>query len=148
MTKTYTLSNGKVVTATAKNKRVTKKFHGSDHYAYTIVLESDGHYFKTSFHDSVYNYRANKGATEEMINNAIYCIILDGDSYKANPNFNDFINEFGYDEDDKNGRKVYDGCKKTYECLCAMFTEDEIDSLYYEAYEKYNEDDRDHGDNE
>lgn len=147
MTKTYTLSNGKVVKATAKNKRVTKKFHGREHYSYTIVLESDGHYFKTTYHDSVYNYNHNKGATEETINDAVYCIVLDADSYIANPDYNEFVNEFGYD-DEKTGRKAYEACKKTFEGLSAMFTEDEVDSLYYEAYGKYNEDDRDHDDNE
>lgn len=136
MTITYILSTGKVVKATAKNKRVATKFmNGQKHYAYTIVLEVGDYQFKTSFHDSVSNYWHNKGATKEMIDDAVYCIILDGDSYKVNPNVEDFINEFGYD-DDARGHKVYEACKKTYEGLSAMLTEEEIDSLYEEAYEK------------
>lgn len=138
MTKTYTLSNGKVVKATAKNKRVATKFmNGQKHYAYTILLEVGDYQFKTSFHDSIHNYNVGLGATESMIDDAVYCIILDGDSYKTTPNCEDFINEFGYDNDAK-GRKVYDACKKTYEGLSTMLTEEEIDSLYEEAYEKRN----------
>lgn len=136
MTKTYTLSNGKVVKVTAKNKREsTKFFNGQKHYAYTIVLETGDRYFKTSFHDSINNYNVGLGATEAMIDDAVYCIILDGDSYKTTTNYEDFIYEFGYD-DDARGRKVYDACKKTYEGLRTMLTEEEIDSLYEEAYEK------------
>ena len=137
MTKTYTLSNGKEVKVTAKNKRVAKKFFNAEHYAYTIVVEVSGSdiTYKTTFHDSVADYRSGKTNLDELIDNGIYCVILDADSYKANPKYEDFINEFGYD-DNAEGRGVYNACKKTAEALAAMLTDDEIDSLYEEAYEK------------
>ena len=137
MTKTYTLSNGKEVKVTAKNKRVAKKFFNAEHYAYTIVVEVRGSdiTYKTTFHDSVADYRSGKTNLDELIDNGIYCVILDADSYKANPKYEDFINEFGYD-DNAEGRGVYNACKKTAEALAAMLTDDEIDSLYEEAYEK------------
>lgn len=142
MVHTYTLSNGKKVNVTLKNKRVNKNFFGrnAEHYAYTVVVEAEGSKiaYKTTFHDSIANYRSGKGPSVALIDEGVYSIIMDADSYKANPNYNDFANEFGYSEDEEKGRKVYKACKDTHDILNAMLTEEEIDSLYEECYEKKN----------
>lgn len=129
MTKIYTLSTGKQVKVTAKNKRVAKKFFGQEHYAYTITIEVDDKVFKTTFHDSINNYRRGKGATSEMIDTAVDCIGMDYDSYDYNPDLNDFLDEYGYDPEEDKGRKVYEACKATFNALNQMFTREEMGEL-------------------
>lgn len=130
MVQNYTLSSGKQVKVTAKNKRVAKKFMNAEHYAYTVTVEVDDKMFKTTFHDSIRNYLDGKGATKQMIDTAVYCIVMDYDSYDYNPVLEDFVNEYGYDPEDNKGEKVYKACKATYEALNEMFTREELSELY------------------
>lgn len=129
MTKTYELPNGTKVKVTAKNKRVAKKFMNAEHYAYTITIEAGDKMFKTTYHDSIRNYNIGKGATEEMIDTALDCILMDYDSYDYNPDLNDFMDEYGYDPEDDKGEKVYKACKATFDALNAMFTRQELEDL-------------------
>ena len=129
MTKTYKLSNEKTVKVTAKNKRKSSKW-GGEHYAYTITMEVDDKMFKTTFHDSIYNYSRGTGATKEMIDNAVYCIIMDSDSYKYNQNLQDFVSEYGYDPEEPTGVSVFQACREVYEAISQMFTEAELEELY------------------
>lgn len=129
MTKTYELPNGTKVKVTAKNKRVAKKFMNAEHYAYTITIEVGDKMFKTTYHDSIRNYNIGKGATEEMIDTALDCILMDYDSYDYNPDLNDFMDEYGYDPEDDKGEKVYKACKATFNALNAMFTRQELEDL-------------------
>lgn len=129
MTKTYELPNGTKVKVTAKNKRVAKKFMNAEHYAYTITIEVGDKMFKTTFHDSIRNYQLGKGATEEMIDTALDCILMDYDSYDYADDLNDFMDEYGYDPEDDKGEKVYKACKATFEALNAMFTRKELEDL-------------------
>ena len=132
MVHTYTLDNGKKVKVTAKNKRVAKKFFNKEHYAYTIVVEAEGTdiAFKTTYHDSIANYSNGVKCTKDTIDNAVYCIILDADSFRNEPNENDFLREYGYDEDEAQGHKVFNACRDTYKVLYTMLSEEEVDSLY------------------
>lgn len=125
----FTLPNGKEVKVTAKNKRVAKKFFDKEHYAYTLTVEVDDKMLKTTYHDSVANYEKRRGATREMIENALYCVILDADSYLNAPNYLEFIDTFGY-EDNNYGKRVFSACKATYDELYAMLTGEEVDALY------------------
>lgn len=129
MTKTYDLPDGRKVKVTAKNKRVAKKFMNAEHYAYTITVEVDDKMFKTTFHDSVRNYQLGKGATKEMIDNALDCILMDSDSYDYNRNLQDFMDEYGYDPEENTGEKVFNACKATYEALSIMMTREEMNDL-------------------
>jgi hypothetical protein len=129
MTKTYELPNGTKVKVTAKNKRVAKKFMNAEHYAYTITIEVGDKMFKTTYHDSIRNYQLGKGATKEMIDTALDCILMDYDSYDYNPDLNDFMDEYGYDPEDDKGEKVYKACKATFDALNAMFTRQELEDL-------------------
>lgn len=115
MKKTYVLKCGEV-TATAKNQKVTDKMLCGMHFAYTIELKKDGVKKSFTFHDSVYNYRRNQGPTEEMINDAVDCILSDAFSYENAADVYDFAEEFGYDyeEEEKDVNRIYNGCKKTY----------------------------------
>lgn len=125
----FTLPDGKQVKVTAKNKRVAKKFFDKEHYAYTLTVEVDDKMLKTTYHDSVANYNKGQGATQEMIENALYCVILDADSYYNAPNYLEFIDAFGY-EDDDHGKRVFNACKATYDELYTMLSGEEVDILY------------------
>ncbi len=129
MTNKYTLSNGKEVKVTAKNKRVVKKPLG-EHYAYTITIEVDDKLFKTTFHDSIASYRVGFSVCKEMIDTAVYCVIMDYDSYDYNPDEDDFIRVYGYDPEGKEGHRVYKVCKATFDALNAMFSRSELEELY------------------
>ena len=137
MTKTYDLPDGRKAKVTAKNKRVAKKFHGAEHYAYTITIEVDDKMFKTTYHDSIHNYRAGVGATEAMIDNALYCILMDYDSYDFNPSLQDFMDEYGYDPEEDKGEKVFYACKATFEGLNAMFSREDLNALNKAVDEDY-----------
>lgn len=129
MTKTYDLPDGRKVKVTAKNKRVAKKFMNAEHYAYTITVEVDDKVFKTTFHDSVRNYQFGKGATKEMIDTALDCILMDYDSYDYNPNLQDFMDEYGYDPEENTGEKVFNACKATFNALNEMFSREDLNKL-------------------
>lgn len=128
MTKTYTLRDGSTFTVTAKNKRKSKHW-GQEHFAYTIVIERDGLTYKTTYHDSAMNFYHNQGATEQMINSALNCVVMDYYAYDSNRDFNDFIDEYGYDYEDENGVKAYNGCFEAYTYLKRLFSIEEIDEI-------------------
>ena len=128
MVQTFNI-NGREVKVTAKNKRVAKKFFDKEHYAYTLTVEVGDKMLKTTYHDSVANYEERRGATREMIENALYCVILDADSYLNAPNYLEFIDTFGYEDSDY-GKRVFNACKATYDELYAMLSGEEVDALY------------------
>ena len=127
----YILKSGRKVVVTAKNKRVAKKFQGKNHYAYTILIEAEGtdYVFKTTFHDSIHNYESGQGLKKKTIDEALNCVLLDYDSYDYNPDKEDFISEFGYENDRTLGDKVYNACWATYNALNLMFSREELNEL-------------------
>lgn len=131
MEKIYTLSNGTIVKVKATNKReaCTKSFNHR-HYAYTITFMANDKKFSTTFHDSAYNYCKRIGATEDMINDAVNCIISDAQSYSNYTNFYDFCNAFGYEIHEGEGYRVWNACAKICEKLEDMFNSEEISELY------------------
>lgn len=124
MTKEYFFKSGASFKVTAKNKRKSNHW-GQTHYAYTIVLQRDGLEYKTTYHDSPMNYYHNRGADEKMLLSALDSILMDGHSYEENTNLNDFLAEYGYDYEDKEGVKAYLGCLDVYTNLNKMFSIEE-----------------------
>lgn len=130
MTNTYTLSNGRIVKASLTNKRIAKKFHNEEHFAYTLTIEVDDKMFKTTFHGSVMDYRHNVRVSKSMIDTALDCVILDYDSYDYNRNLRDFLDEYGYlDGDEERGERIYLACRGTFVALNEMFTREELNEL-------------------
>ena len=131
MQKTYTLSNGTIIIVKAINKReaCTKSFNHR-HYAYTIHFIVGNNKYAFTFHDSAYNFCKRIGATEQMIDDAVNCIISDARSYSNYTNFYDFCNAFGYEIHDGEGYRVWNACAKTCEKLEEMLNSEEIDELY------------------
>lgn len=128
MTKVYTLKDGRQVKVTAKNKRESRKW-GLIHFAYTIVIEFEGETFKDTYNDSHVNWCNAKGATKEMIDNAVDCIIEDASAYDYHQSLEDFLDAYGYDPEDKEGIDAYFGCKETYDGLKKMFTTEDLSEL-------------------
>lgn len=125
---TFTLGNGDSFTVTAKNKRKSTHW-GQEHYAYTIVIERNGLEYKTTFHDSAVNYWHNRGPSEQMLKSALDSVLMDYNAYDSNKEFNDFIDEYGYDYEDEKGVKAYIGCFETYTYLNRLFTLEELNEI-------------------
>jgi hypothetical protein len=126
MTKTYKLPNGKEIKVTAKNKRVAKKFHNAEHYAYTIIVETSDGSYRTTFHDSIYNYSRGLSVRLKDFDGIVECIISDYSAYDYNTLLMDFLNEFGYEPDSKEGERAYYGCKETFDGLNAFLTREDL----------------------
>lgn len=66
----------------------------------------------------------------------IQCLILDAESYEANTDYIQFCKEFGYD-DIKEGKKVYNACKRESERIHKLFTDEEIAEINKELVKKW-----------
>ena len=124
---------GSAVEVSATRKRSSTALLGDWHYAYTITIKKGDAKAAFAFHDSIYNYMRNIGATENMIANAVDCIITDCYNYDDYPDMYEFGEEFGYDmyEEDEKKRveRIWKACKKTYDKLHAILSDDEIAEL-------------------
>ena len=102
---------------------------------YYLELKYNNKSYRFSFHDSIYNYNHNKELNKL---DTIYAVLMDSNSYEYARDFSNFCKEFGYDEyvetqygiiENRKARKVYEACKKTYEVLHEIFSDDELDQL-------------------
>ena len=85
-------------------------------HKYTIEIgRTDGETFTFSYYDSINAYKT--GAKLNLFD-AIYCMMLDSNSYEFSKNFEDFVAEFGYATDDEEqlaeAQRVFRACKNTY----------------------------------
>jgi hypothetical protein len=130
MKQTYTLASG-VVTASATRQKETMAMLGMMHYAYTIEIAKDGVKKTFTFHDSSYNYERGIQATNEMINDAVDCILSDAYAYSNNGDVYDFAEEFGYDpyEEYEKAEKIYNACGKTYDKLRDLLSLEDMEEL-------------------
>lgn len=102
---------------------------------YYLELKYNNKSYRFTFHDSIYNYNHNKKLNKL---DTIYAVLTDSNSYDYTRNYQDFCNEFGYDEyietqygiiENREARKIYEACKKTYEALHEIFSDDELEQL-------------------
>lgn len=128
MEKVYTLKSGRAVKVTASRKRTSHTW-GEAHFAYTIDMLAGDASYKFTYHDSPYNYQRGIGMTQEMIDGAVMCALLDADSYAQYMSSEDFIRAYGYG-DLREGVKAYWGCREASERLEQMMTQDEREELY------------------
>jgi len=127
MERIFTLSDGRLVKVSAKNRR-TSTIWSDTHYAYTITVTCGNDSYKTTFHDSPMNYNHGVKVTMGMLDDALYCLLSDYDAYDSNPTYRDFAISFGY-EDEKEGMKAYKTCKAAYDGLSAMFSRSDLSEL-------------------
>ena len=82
-----------------------------------------------------FNFQCNPKYDTPNLDMCLNSIILDAYCYRDNPNLDDFLKEFGYEEDLLNvGNKAYEDCKKMYNTLSEVFTERELNELYKFEY--------------
>ena len=135
MKKTFTLNDEKIVNVKATNKGTSSALLGEPHYKYEIAIVVNDERRTFVYHDSIYNY-VHGCKDEHLIENAVDAIISDAYAYINNSSVMEFINEFGY-EDYAKGQRVYDACKKSYEKLAALLSDEEIEELGSIVRERY-----------
>lgn len=130
MEKVYKLDSGKEINVKATRQRISERLLDGRHYAYSMVFSINGERASFTFHDSIYHYMNNIGATEEMIDNAVQCITEDAIAYEQNNGVREFMEEFGYDvEDYHKAERTYEACGKTYNKLLKLMSINEIYEL-------------------
>ena len=100
-------------------------------YKYTIEIgKTDGRRFTFVFYDSINSYKTNKRLN---IFDVIYSMVLDYTSYEYANNLIDFVEEFGYDTDDKEqvaqAKQAFNGCKSIYTKASKVFSSNELEVL-------------------
>ena len=126
------LKNGITLRVTAKNKRKSNKW-GQEHYAYTIVIDNGrGVTWKDTYHDSAYNMAKGKGATKEMLLDAVGCMVMDAYAYlNHKDNAFLFLVDYGYGDEEKGeGMRAYFSCQDTYGAFEWMVGKDGLEELY------------------
>jgi hypothetical protein len=137
MEKNYTFENGNTFSVSAGNRRanhsrfVTTYQGNPTHYTYKITIEYKGKSESFTFHDSIYNYQNKKGATEEMIDNALECLIDDYYAYLNCNNVGEFADEFGYDylDDKRRVNRIWKLLGENWDKLDNLFTEEEASEI-------------------
>lgn len=77
-----------------------------------------------------FKYQCNASHCKPNLNDCLDSLFLDASSYEDSKDIIDFCNEFGYT--DSTGTKAYKACKKTYNAIHRLFTDEEIEKLYDE----------------
>lgn len=100
----------------------SKKTGGNE---YSVVLKYNGNSITMLYHD---NYK-NESDKDEFL----YALLMDSLAYENCFNLADFMDEFGYDYDQKDkALKDYEACARQYNKLHRLFTEEEIEQLQEE----------------
>ena len=86
-----------------------------------------------------FNYQCNTNYKKPNKKDCLYCLLSDASCFNCSISVDDFLTEFGYDDNLQNvrkGEKVYNACKHTAKAIDRLFTTDEIELLntYFENY--------------
>jgi len=120
------------------NKTMAYAFAGCENNyckKYRLELSYNGKKYRFTFHDSIYNYNHNIKLNKL---DTIYAVLMDSNSYEDTKSYQEFCKWFGYDEYietqygtvvNKEAMKIYEACKKTYEALHNIFSDDELEKL-------------------
>lgn len=87
---------------------------------YRVTVSYNGKRCSFTFHD---NYM-NKSKKKELL----YCLLLDAECYENSIDIYDFADAYGY-KHTAEAEKAYAGCKRQYERLHKLFTDEEIELL-------------------
>ena len=92
---------------------------------YSVTLKYKGGCISMLFHD---NYKNESGKDDFL-----YALLMDGLAYENCYNLADFMDEFGYDYDDKDkATKAYRACERQNKKLHRLFNFEEIQQLQQE----------------
>ena len=93
-------------------------------YRVTLTNTETGYKFTTSYNNS----RAN-GECRPDINDIIYCLLSDRSCYNSCIDFNDFVDNFGYENNAKRAYRAFTGCQKTALDLENLLTPEQLEQL-------------------
>lgn len=100
------------------------------HTKFDCIMKYNGIAYK-------FNYQCNTYYIKPTRNDLILCSLQDANAYESTKindddleNIGEFVKEFGYDDNLKEGLKAYKGCKNAYNHILKMFTNEEKESLY------------------
>lgn len=92
---------------------------------YSVVIKYNGNCITMLYHD---NYLNDSGKEEFL-----YALLVDSFAYEECYNLADFMDNFGYDYDQKDkAMKAYKSCARQYNKLHRLFNEQEIEQLQSE----------------
>lgn len=124
-------------------KAVDSPFYkGKKCYRYDIGLSLNGgrKFIPLEFHDSIHDYDNGGGESESDLVFMAYCALKDALCFIQFPDYELFMDNFGYDwtkkEDRAEGRRAFEGCKETY--LKLGLSESNLVNTINEMTEKYN----------
>lgn len=107
------------------NKVCMGKSNKTSGNEYSVVLKYNGNCITMLYHD---NYKNESGKDEFL-----YALLMDAMAYENCFNLADFMDELGYDYDQrKEAEKAYKACERQYKKLNMLFTEEEIEELQNE----------------
>jgi len=128
MKKNYTLKSGRTVEVTASNKRVSLTW-GDRHYAYTATIAVDGEEYRTTFHDSVANFQRGVSYPDGMTDSILESVVLDASCYEDHTSLDEFLRNYCYAPDDREGIKCWEGCREASEHLRRMLSAEDFQEL-------------------
>lgn len=144
------------------SKVAPSPFGHGNHKQYRLALIYKGCAYEFTYHDSINNYNKGNKLNKE---DALYSVIADSNCYESSRNEEDFLNEFGYNDNKlytyykrgvslnnlynycytdnmkdvellKTGLKAYRACKETSFALHNMFNKEEFEELQ-EEFQNY-----------
>lgn len=130
------ISNGIKINVLKKSE-VNSPFYKSKYaynpvYKYYVKLSYNGNSSNFTYYESIYNFQKNVPLNKKDV---LYCLLSDMNCFEYTQNLQNFLDEFGYDDNIKQGIKAYKGCKLNSEKLHKIFSSDELEQLQDEFQE-------------
>ena len=109
---------------TYKNFKISANFQGCEtntawgdnelrnKYFIYVTNTKTGAKTRFTFWDSLYNTRRGVVLDGDNLLNAFYCFVED--ACNGLYSFSEFCGEFGYDEDSRSAKRIYNACKRAY----------------------------------
>lgn len=120
--KEFLISCNATMTITHLGKEINKLWNETNlRNTYRATIKTPLGTMWVKFWDSTYNTRWDNQPTEYDI---LACL------QKSDVGtFKDFVNEFGYDYDDPNSKRIYKAVVREYESICRCFTKEQIEAM-------------------
>lgn len=107
-----------------RNRAIDGRIGCGAGYRVTLANTETGYKFTTSYNNS----RAN-GERKPDVNDIIYCLLSDRSCYNSCIDFNDFVDNFGYENDAKQAYRAFTGCQRTAVNLENLLNPEQLEQL-------------------
>jgi hypothetical protein len=115
------LNNSKLLKTDYKGVIKHNLWHNQNVNAYKVTLKNNKKQFTLDYYMGLGISHA------PYASDVLYSLLMDSDA--ENMTLSDFCNEFGYDENLAESKKIYNLCLKNARGLHKLFTRDEIENL-------------------